>query len=43
MSTDKGLNWKSISEEVFHVCRKAKRGKSVFLAGNGKIGKLVEQ
>jgi len=43
ISTDKGLNWKSISGEGFHVCRKAKRGKSVFLAWNGKIGKLVEQ
>lgn len=42
ISVDKGMNWKSISTEGFHVCRKAKNGKAVFLAGgNGKIGKLV--
>jgi photosystem II stability/assembly factor-like uncharacterized protein len=42
ISTDKGMNWKNISAEGFHVCRKAKNGKAVFLAGgNGKIGKLI--
>jgi photosystem II stability/assembly factor-like uncharacterized protein len=41
VSADGGLNWKSISTDGFHVCRKAKNGKAVFLAGaNGKIGKL---
>ena len=40
ITIDKGMNWKSISEEGFHVCRKAKKGKSVFFAGTGKIGKL---
>ena len=31
-----------ISSEPFHVVRKAKKGKTVFLAGpNGKIGKLI--
>jgi photosystem II stability/assembly factor-like uncharacterized protein len=40
MSDDKGMNWKKISNAGFHVCRKAKKGKSVFLAGSGKIGKL---
>lgn len=34
--------WKLISDESFHVVRKAKKGKAVFLAGSkGKIGKLV--
>jgi hypothetical protein len=41
ISDNKGMNWKKISGEGFHVCRKAKKGKSVFLAGSGKIGKLV--
>ena len=41
LSLDGGMNWKGISTEGFHVCRKAKKGGSVFLAGsNGKIGKL---
>lgn len=41
ISTDGGMNWQLISKESFHVCRKAKEGNAVFLAGNGKIGKLV--
>jgi photosystem II stability/assembly factor-like uncharacterized protein len=42
VSDDKGMNWRLISTEGFHVCRKAKNGKTVFLAGgNGKIGKLT--
>ena len=41
-SDDEGKTWKLISKESFHVCKKAKDGKSVFLAGsNGKIGKLT--
>jgi photosystem II stability/assembly factor-like uncharacterized protein len=41
VSTDGGMRWQYISRESYHVCRKAKNGKSVFLAGpNGKIGKL---
>jgi photosystem II stability/assembly factor-like uncharacterized protein len=41
-SADGGKNWKWISKEGFHVCRIARIGTSVFLAGNnGKIGKLV--
>lgn len=41
-STDQGKNWQWISREGFHVCKIAKNGSSVFLAGsNGKIGKLV--
>lgn len=43
ISNDDGKTWKKISDESFHVCRKAKKGKAVFLAGNnGKVGKLVE-
>jgi hypothetical protein len=42
LSVDKGMNWKSVSTEGFHVCRKAKKGKAIFLAGgNGKIAKLI--
>jgi hypothetical protein len=34
--------WKPLSPEAFHVVRKAKKGKAVFLAGpKGTIGKLV--
>ena len=41
-STDGGNTWKLISKEGFHVCRIAKNGSGVYLAGaNGKIGKLV--
>ena len=40
-STDEGQHWTWISKEGFHVVRKAKKGKAVFLAGgNGRIGKL---
>jgi photosystem II stability/assembly factor-like uncharacterized protein len=41
-SNDGGKTWKWISQESFHVCRIARNGSAVFLAGeNGKIGKLV--
>ncbi len=41
ISNDDGETWTSISKESFHVCRKAKDGKSVFLAGGkGNVGKL---
>jgi len=41
ISHDGGLNWQLISGESFHVCRKAKKGNAVFLAGsNGRIAKL---
>lgn len=41
-SRDGGKNWKWISQESFHVCRIAKIGSTIFLAGgNGKIGKVV--
>lgn len=42
ISEDRGMNWKNISTEGFHVCRKAKNGKAVFFAGsNGRIAKLI--
>lgn len=42
ISEDGGMRWKLISSEGFHVCRKAKNGKMVFLAGkDGRIAKLV--
>lgn len=41
ISDDNGQNWRSISDSSFHVVRKAKKGKAVFLVGtNGKIAKL---
>ncbi len=43
-SFDGGKNFYSISKEGFHVCRFARVGNTVYLAGgNGKIGKLVWQ
>ncbi|HXB90630.1 MAG TPA: hypothetical protein VNU72_00010 [Puia sp.] len=42
LSTDDGLNWQLISTAGFHVCRLAKKGKTVFLAGsNGRVAKLA--
>lgn len=41
ISTDGGNNWELVAKDGFHVCQKAKKGKAVFLAGNGKIAKLV--
>jgi hypothetical protein len=35
ISIDGGLNWQLISSESYHVCRKAKKGNAVFLAGSG--------
>jgi hypothetical protein len=41
ISNDDGYTWKWISKESFNVCRKAKKGKSIFFAGSkGNIGKL---
>lgn len=41
-SRDNGKTWKQISTESFHVCRIARDGKSVFLAGiDGRIGQLI--
>jgi photosystem II stability/assembly factor-like uncharacterized protein len=41
ISNDDGVHFTNISNKSFHVVRKAKKGKSVFLAGNGgKVGQL---
>jgi len=41
-SLNGGKDWIWISKEGFHVCRKAKVGNEVYLAGaNGKVGKLI--
>ena len=41
ISTDGGKNWSQIDNKSFNVCRKAKHGKLVLLAGDGgKIGIL---
>ena len=41
-SANGGKDWQWISKEGFHVCRIAKTGSTIFLAGgNGKIGKIV--
>lgn len=41
ISNDAGLNWQKISYDGFHVVKKSKKGKAVFLAGSkGRIAKL---
>ena len=41
ISEDGGKNWRFVSPAGFHVCQKAKNGRTVFLAGiNGKIARL---
>jgi photosystem II stability/assembly factor-like uncharacterized protein len=41
LSRDDGMNWQLVSTLSFHVCRIAKKGKTVYLAGaGGKVGKL---
>lgn len=43
ISNDDGKTWKKISDESFHVCRKAKKGKAIYFAGSdGRIGKLID-
>ncbi|MDO6432339.1 YCF48-related protein [Flavitalea sp. BT771] len=42
ISTDGGLNWELIDPGSFHVCSRAKKGKTVFLAGGGgRVARLV--
>jgi photosystem II stability/assembly factor-like uncharacterized protein len=42
VSSDGGMNWRPVTTDGYHVCRKAKNGKAVFLAGsNGRIAKLM--
>lgn len=44
ISADGGFNWRPLTKEGFHVCRRAKNGKSVFLAGSrGRIARLAER
>lgn len=41
-SSNGGKEWEWISKESFHVCRIAKLGTSIYLAGNnGKVGKII--
>lgn len=41
LSSDGGMNWYRLSKDAFHVCRRAKKGHTIFFAGaNGRIGKL---
>lgn len=41
VSADGGMRWKGISDKSFHVCRKAKTGQSVYLAGaQGSISRI---
>ena len=41
ITEDDGQTWKLIDERSFNVIKKSKKGKSVFLAGNNKIGKII--
>lgn len=42
LSTDDGMDWHLISTAGFHVCRVAKKGKAVFLAGSGgRVARLA--
>jgi hypothetical protein len=42
VSDDGGNNWRNVSAQGFHVVRKAKKGKAVYLAGGkGRVAKLV--
>lgn len=41
LSSDDGMTWNSISDQSYHVVRKAKKGVAVYVAGtNGKVGKV---
>jgi hypothetical protein len=41
-SDDGGKSWKWISKEGFHVCRIARIGQAIFLAGeNGKVARII--
>ncbi len=41
ISYDNGMNWTLVTTSGFHVCRLAKKGKTVFLAGSGgRIARL---
>jgi photosystem II stability/assembly factor-like uncharacterized protein len=41
-STDNGMQWKKMNAPGFHAVKRAKHGKTVFMAGaKGRIGKLI--
>jgi photosystem II stability/assembly factor-like uncharacterized protein len=41
-SADGGVTWSQVSRDGYHVCIRAKDGKTVYLAGiNGRVAKLV--
>lgn len=41
LSGNRGMDWMQVSQEGFHVCQKAKKGKAIFLAGSkGRIAKI---
>jgi len=40
-SKDGGLNWTKLSDEAYYTIRFAKDGKSAWLAGSGKIAKMI--
>ena len=41
ISNDGGDRWTQVTKDAYHVCGKAKKGNSVFLAGsNGKVAKF---
>ena len=42
ISTDHGMNWKHLSDQRFHIVKKAKKGNKIILAGsNGKVGEMT--
>ena len=44
LTDNNGVDFRKISDVGFHVCRKAKNGNAVFLAGgSGRIGKLINK
>lgn len=42
LSTDGGKSWKKLGENGYHVCRKAKKGTLVLLAGSGKLARYSD-
>lgn len=43
ISFDEGINWNNISNDGYNVCRKAKKGNTIFLAGQSRIARLVQE
>ena len=42
MSTDKGKTWTNLTKTGYHTCKKARNGKTIYLAGQNGIGILME-